>query len=401
MSDVTPPRWPAPLRRIIVCVGLAVTAAVLVFQLRELGDSAALSACPDYAMYWATGRLLLTGEDPYEPEKLLPLQRQCNPEQAQAFVAYSPPWLLPLLLPFCPSNHAVGRVLWLLLHALLVLLCADGAWRLYGGPARWRWLAWVIGFTFIPTLIMLKTGQIGSFLLTGAVGFLYFERRGRDVSAGAAAALMALKPHLVYLFWLALLLWVIERRRWRILLGGGLVGLAATLIPLALDPEVLWQYGRAVMRHPPTDWVTPTAGTALRLAFGEEKRWLQFVPLVPGTLWFLAYWRGRRKEWEWAEQMPLLLLVSFLTTCYGAWSHDYVLLLLPIVQVACRIAGRFRPLPALAAVAVYVAVNGLIVALNVTGYSDELFLLWMSPALLLSYLGLCRYYGQPSPGFSA
>ena len=32
--------------------------------------------------------------------------------------------------------------------------------------------------------------------------------------------------------------------------------------------------------------------------------------------------------------MPLLVLVSFLTTFYGAWPFDLVILLLPVIQAA-------------------------------------------------------------------
>jgi hypothetical protein len=385
-----------PPRKLLVWAGLAVALAVLAFQIAHIDKDSPLFASPDFAMYWASGRLILSGEDPYDPEKLLPLEREHVPWQANAFVMYSPPGMLTLVLPFALLSYHAARVLWLLLHALVVLLCADALWRFYGGAAGRRWLAWLIAFGFLPTLLMLKTGQVGALLLLGAVGFLYFERRGRDLAAGAAMSLLALKPHLAYLFWLALLLWVVRSRRWHVLLGGALAGLCATLVPLAVNPAVFRQYQHALTAHRPTAWATPTLGTALRLLFGEEREWLQFVPLLPGTVWLLVYWLRHRTTWSWAEQTPLLLLVSFLTTCYGAWSHDYVLLLVPVMQVACWAARDSRRVPALVAIAIYVTINAVIVGLDLAGYSEELFLLWMSPAFLLAYLGLRRLHGQPS-----
>ena len=65
--------------------------------------------------------------------------------------------------------------------------------------------------------------QVGSALgiaVLGTVLFLQCERRGYYVLAGAAAVLLAIKPHIVYLFWFALLLWAIQRRRWALLAGG-------------------------------------------------------------------------------------------------------------------------------------------------------------------------------------
>ena len=49
-------------------------------------------------------------------------------------------------------------------------------------------------------------------------------------------------------------------------------------VPLATNREVLWQYLEATAAHPPLDWVTPTPGTLLRLAFGADRYWLQFLP---------------------------------------------------------------------------------------------------------------------------
>jgi hypothetical protein len=375
-------------RKLLVWIGLAAALAVLAFQIAQLDRDSPLLASPDFAMYWTSGRLHLQGENPYDPEKLLPLEQEHVPGQANVFVMYSPPWILTVVLPFALLSYHAGRLLWLLLHASVVLLCADVLWRLYGGPTRYRWLAWLIAFGFVPTLYLLKSGQIGALLLLGAVGFLYFERRGRDLAAGGAVALLALKPHLVYLFWPALLLWVIQHRRWRILLGAALVGLCATLVPLSVNPAVVQQYRESMTAYRPTVWLTPTFGTVLRLVVGEDREWLQFVPLLPGTVWFVVYWLLHRKTWDWARQTPLLLLVSFLSTCYGAWSHDYVLLLVPVMQVACSIARDFRPVWGFVAVAVFLAVDALVVLLDVVGYSDELFLLWMSPALLLAYLVL-------------
>ena len=386
-----------PPRKLLVWSGLAVTLAALCFQVAQIDKDSPLFAAPDFSMYWASGRLHLIGENPYDPEKLLPLEREHVPQQTNAFIMYSPPWMLTVVLPFALLSYYTGRVLWLLFHAFLVLLSADGLWRYYKGPTTYRWLAWLIGFTFLPTLFMLKTGQVGSLLLLGTVGFLHFEKRGRDLLAGTAVALLALKPHLVYLIWLALLLWVIQCRRWRVVLGGTLVGLCAILVPLSVNSAVVQQYQHAVTAHRPTAWITPTLGTALRLVFGEEREWLQFVPLLPGTIWFLAYWLRHRKTWDWAQEAPLLLLISFLTTCYGAWSHDYVLLLVPIMQVACWTALDYRRGPALMAIGSFLAINSLVVVLDMAGYTEELFLMWMSPTLFLVYLAFRRQHRHRLP----
>src|SRR5262249_23251799 len=72
-----------------------------------------------------------------------------------------------------------------------------------------------VGFTFFPSLMELQAEQLTPLVLFGLVGFLQLEKRGRLVWAGAAAAVLALKPHLLYLFWGGLPLWVLHGRRLR------------------------------------------------------------------------------------------------------------------------------------------------------------------------------------------
>jgi hypothetical protein len=387
----------ATRRQLLVWAGLFVALVVLGLQLARLtgGPSPLFSA--DFGMFLATARLNLRGDNPYDPDSLLPLERIINPSQSGPIIMYSPPWTLTLLEPFGLFDPGVGRALWLLFHFLVILLCADWTWRLYGGSARFRWVAWVLSLTFLPTLHLLRTGQTGSLVLLGVVGFLRFERRRRDGWAGALLALSALKPHLVYLLWLAVLAWVVYRHRWRVLLGAGLALLVATAVPLATNPLAVQQYRQAVAHHPPLEWATPTLGVALRLVLGPDQAWLQVAPLAVGVLTLVPYWVRNRGHWVWARQAPLLVLVSFLTTCYGAWSHDYVVCLLPILQAAVWAFRTRRAATAALAAAVYVAVNALIVLLDVAGLHNELWLLWMSPALVTAYL-LLRGMARPRVG---
>src|SRR5206468_210349 len=100
--------------------------------------------------------------------------------------------------------------------------------------------------------------------------------------AGVAAVLIAVKPHLAYLFWIALLLWSIRERRWRTLAGGVFAGLALTALPLLFNPHVLQQYWQTFTQRPPAQYRSPTIGTVLRLAFGEGQFRLQFLAMIPG-----------------------------------------------------------------------------------------------------------------------
>jgi hypothetical protein len=371
------------LRRALVWAGLAVTLLALGSQVRRLLADPSVLPPADFAMYWASGRLNAAGDNPYDPDRLLSLEREAGRDLAEPFIMYGPPWTLTLVMPFGLMTSQTGRMAWLLFHFVVVLFCSDYLWRYYGGPPRLRWFAWVVGVSFGPALIMLRMDQIGSLILLGVVGFLHFEKRGRWGLAGVALALTALKPHLVYLFGAAVLLWSVDRRRWSVPLAGALAVVAATVIPLACNPHVLDQYRSALGGRPPSDWETPTLGTALRLVFGVDRSWLQYVPTVAGLAWFVPYWFRRRKAWDWAEQTPILLLVSFLTTFYGAWSHDNVVLLVPLMQAAVWVVSRPWQLGSYLAVAGYLICDALTLVLR-----NEFSFLWVSPVFLLGYLML-------------
>src|SRR6185369_3539554 len=116
---------------------------------------------------------------------------------------------------------------------------------------------WASALLFVPTLFALQSGQIGPLLLLGAVLFLECERRGWHYAAGAATVLLAIKPHLAYLVWVAILCDAFARGRWRIVLGGALAGLVCSLLPLAFNAHVWQQYLDALANRPPSQWLSP------------------------------------------------------------------------------------------------------------------------------------------------
>jgi hypothetical protein len=120
----------------------------------------------------------------------------------------------------------------------------------------------------------------------------------------------------------------------------------------------------------------------LRLAFGEHLFRLQFVPILVGLAWFAWHWR-KTTEWHWREQLPLLLLVSFVTAPYGAWPFDMVLLL-PAATALFVSWDRGRLGRAVEGPGGLIAVNLGCLVLNLFKFSSFWFL-WVSPAVLLLY----------------
>ena len=371
-------------RTLLSLAALAAVAVLLAWQVGRLLDDPTVWPPDDFVEYWAAGRLCLTGGDPYSPGQLLPLERVAGRATDEAVMMWNPPWTLPVVMPIGAMPARVAQLAWLLVGLAAIGLSAAALWSVYGGPFQRQWVAWAVAFTFLPTLIVLSAGQIGPLLLLGAALFLWLLRAGRPGLAGAATVLLAVKPHLAYLVWLAILCDAALNRRWKPLAGGAAAGVVMAAIPLAFDPDVYAQYLAAMRDHPPAQWVSLTLGTVLRLAFGERHFWLQFVPVVAGLAWFAYQWRRYGRDWDWREQLPWLLLVSFVTSPYGAWHFDLVLLLVAVVARAARFAAEGLTPAARFGIAAYVLANLVMLALNLVAVASFAFA-WVAPLLLALY----------------
>jgi Glycosyltransferase family 87 len=341
----------------------------------------------DFVEYWAASRLLLTGNNPYGPQELFELQRSVGWNDSIPLLMWNPPWTLSFTLPFGLASFDVAQVLWLLLNTFIVLFCAKELWLVYGGlPTAYR-RAWLVVLTFAPAYLVLILGQIGPLILLGLVGFLLCARNKYWKWAGAWTILVSIKPHLLYLFWIALVLWIFEKRQWQLIIGVAVSGFIAATIPLLFSPSVYTDYMQlnATAKLPtPYDWQTPTIGVAARLFFGGEKIWLQFVPCFIGISWLLFHWHKFKNHWEWTEQLPILIVASLATAAF-AWSFDYIVLLPAIIQAASWLSRRpvlFRESPVVIAYVIIMALYVLVFFLS----PNDFWRFWLGPAFVIAYL---------------
>jgi hypothetical protein len=338
----------------------------------------------DFISYWASGRLLLAGQNPYSSDAILSLQRAVGWLGEKPLVMYNPPWTLSFILPFSLKHYVLGKFLWVLFHLSVLIVCADRLWRLYGGAQNNQWINLLILGSYAPVYFMLAKGQIIPLVLLGIVGFLYFESKKKWFCAGLFIGLINVKPHLLFLFYIALFLWVLYQRRWEVLLGAGSAFIATTAIPFIFNSHILVQYcdeiaSKAYQYH----WATPSFGTLLRLVLDDENHFLQFLPAVIGVAWLLFHWNRTRENWVWTEQMPILLFVSLLTTFY-VWANDFVLLIVGIMQASVWLIHYPRHRIVTYSVAIYAIIN--ILAWVTCFLSDsEQWIVWMVPALFVNY----------------
>ncbi len=359
---------------------LVAALGVLIWRAQALVAAVGIPA-NDWLEYWGAGRLFLTGQNPYDPDALFALQKPLGWPFPEPVMMYNPPWIFPFLLPWASLPYALGWFVWSAVLLLGVAWSAAWIWRMYGGGVRFE-RAWLWAFTFLPAYFALAEGQIGPWLLVGLVGFLLLWRRGWAFRAGMCLGVLAWKPQVAYLVWVALALWSWEQRHWRVLAGAGTMLALSLAVTLALRPDMLPAYGVMLRVADPTAWATPVLGNLLRLTLGPDQARWSFVPAGLGTVALLVLWPRWRATWTWETALPWLLLFS-LWTAPHAWTFDQVLAvtaLLPAVLTVQRLPRR-RWVPYLAG---YGAVQGLGLVLQVLRLPD-FFYFWQAPAYLVLY----------------
>jgi hypothetical protein len=392
-SKPTPPRSePSLTRRIVVWALLFVGGATLAWLLTTRGPT--LFSANDFVQYWGASRLNRTSGNPYDPAQMLPLQRSVGWDEELPLMMWNPPWTLPLVALFGLLPYQAASTLWVIVLVAAVALSAILSWDVYDGPRCRHPLALLPVLLFVPTLAALELGQISVLILVGVVGFLYAAKREKWHLAGIVAVLISIKPQLLYLFWPLFVLWCVQERRWPPLVTCGGTALVLLALSLAQNPLVLTQYLHVSIHEPPLGYMPSTLGTWLRLAFGWDRRWLQFVPAGLGLLWALWYWGRHRRAWAWRDQMPVLLLVSVATTAYG-WAFDLVVLVPVLVQVMTW-ALRHRRV-AIVGAALFLAINAGALLMTASGQSHWYHYTWMPWAMLGGHLLLSAIVKRSPP----
>src|SRR5690349_17376486 len=173
----------------------------------------------DCSTFWLVGRLAIHHQSPYDRAALakLAVSEGYDVSNGQLSVR-TPPWSL---WPMAPLGFFEGRWawgIWIGWSVAALLLGVQWTWQTYGDCGQSKRLFTMLAYCFPPVLACLAAGQFGLLLFLGVAGFLrYYEER--PWMAGALLILPAIKPQLMTAFWLALLLWVLRERRWRILGG--------------------------------------------------------------------------------------------------------------------------------------------------------------------------------------
>lgn len=395
VSEKTSLRKRYPLRTWLSIAGILIGLGVLIPLSRSLYTLFAIQNA-DFIEYWSAGRLNITGQNPYSLEQMADLQIPIGRKPEWVMLMWNPPWSVILVEPFGILDYPTSRILWYLVETAVMFWITVWLWMIVGGKQRQLWLALGIAFTFGSTLDILKWGQINAFVFLGVVGFVVLVERERDYLAGAMLCMAAIKPHRVYLIGLAVLLWCIQTRRWKVIAGAVLSAGVAIGLAMITNPSLIPQYLRANAEYPPVMWITASVGAILRMNLGPEKFWLQFIAPAVGGLGFLVYWFWKRPAWQWSPTLPMLAAVSAATAAYG-WQHDQILLLPLVLQASVWFLRPGKIGIKILMGSLYWVVNLYTIVVVIPQYW-----FWWVPFWWIGWYIVClRSFGPRAPGYQA
>ncbi len=358
---------------IVVACGLSLASTAIALAILPLAHS--FAGARDFAFYWATGRQLLHGGNPWSARAMGALERSAGFTGHGAYFMRNPPWALPLTLPLGFFSARVAALPWSLLLLGVLAVVLGTLWKTFERPRNpIDWL----GYCFPPALICAAMGQTSLFSLLGLALFLHFHR-SRPFWAGAALWFCTLKPHLLLPFGAALLLWIVIRRGYWIVAGLVSALAATSLLVTVLDPAAWAQYLNWAEHSGISREAVPCLAVALRTRIAPSAAWLDFVPATVACVWAVAYFWRRRGCWSWLDQGGLLVLVSLVVAPY-CWINDQCLALPALLFAASgsrsrRLAGTFGAFCLVLALQVFVI-----------GRLYSAWYLWPAPAWLVWYL---------------
>jgi hypothetical protein len=339
-----------------------------------LGKDAAGSR--DFIEYWAAGQQIIHHANPYDAAAILPMERAAGfPPALPAFVMPNPPTALLLVAPLGLLGPKTAELLWLALLLTCLIASVRMIWTMHGRPNNQiHWL----GYSFAPALSCLLSGQVAIFILFGLVLFLRFHRSAPFL-AGLALWLCLLKPHLFLPFGVALLVWIVLTRNYKILAGVACSVIISSVIAFLLDPSAWAHYGQLIRAHRPDRVSIPCLSVALRQHIGRTM-WLQYLPVTVGCFWAIGYFRRCRDDWGWIHHGSLLMLVSILVAPY-TWFMDQTILI-PALLHAAYSARSQRSIAVLALASAIIEIE----ILRGVPLLKSPFYLWTAPAWLAWYI---------------
>jgi len=360
---------------------LIIFVCVLLFLAAYMAGSAL--AVQDLAQYWSAAHLVKT--DPYSFELVAQFEHaQGIHNDNPPLVLKNPPWAIPFFLPLGLFSYRVSFAFWTLFSVLVFIGCTHAIWR----EMRPHTVPTPLYLTLLfgPAIVQLMLGQWTILAFLGVTVFLIAAERRQDWIAGSSLVLVFGKPHVALLFLLAVALWTVVYRRWRIAISASLALLGASLIVESLNPNIWVQFLARTTQVLHETEAYPNLGGMLYLISGVHA--LGLVPQLAGVVWLGFYFNKHWRNWSWWDHGTMVILCSVVFSYYS-YPYDEILAI-PALLVAFPKASlnrRFFLIPFLIADLGYALYLTDMVGRFGYGY---MFLFWTATGWLITCLASPR-----------
>ncbi len=323
-------RWLTLLGLAAAGGAVALVAWYVVLRLRIV------TADSDFFSFWAAGRLLSAGGNPYDPPQWLAIHQRYAAFLENPYYVYPLP-LAVLFIPLSQLGVPAAAFVWLCLSQLFIL----AALKLSLHSVTWPRVRLLAPFLlagvclFRPAIITLWNGQLSSLWLLSAALAVYGWARQRWFWGGVAAGLLCLKPAGPGVLLALMALWLGMRRQWR-----GLAGIGLTLAVLGVgaclfNPTWLLTWLTIGRSKVAVTWgltYAPTIWGAMAKATGGEPYWPWLAGIASAVLILASLWITARAEphAQWRFVFGVMLPVALVVTPY-LWNYDQLMLLVPMM----------------------------------------------------------------------
>jgi len=287
----------------------------------------------DFIEYWSAFRVLLDGENPYNPELLSNYQIPLGRDPSEPLMMWNPPWTPLIMAPATLASFELGAMIWFICNIALTLLAVVFTKKLIKPSENQNDLAgFLAAIFFIPTWLVMHWGQLALLVICATLASLLALQRNKPFLAGVLLFLTSVKIHLVFLVVTAVGLCWLRLGKWKPIVGGLAMMASMTAMTSWLSSSAVESWVNAITSGESSyhQWYTFTVTSYLKLKMflwldDGIPKWTSVVIPTFGLLSTLSYLWLRAKVGLSLFDISILLCLSIIFTPH-AWHYDMAVL---------------------------------------------------------------------------
>lgn len=285
----------------------------------------------DFWAFWAAGRLMDRGADPYSVSALSTIPSWQGSGYRLPF--FSPPYVAEMLRPFGLLSFNAAIALWTAMSLAAACVLGYVLLELCGARATWRSAAlmWCVFVAFVPFASSMHYGQTDLLVACLMAPSWYILTKRRLFWSGAVLALSAINPQLILGMGAYYVYRAVRRGEWTLVAGAASGGAVLAAASLLSPPLVGAWLTSALPRAQAFAASAPNQVTVLRLwhaAGGGSSSAALVVAFAAAGGLAVALWKWSHSE-SIGDDVAVAEALTLVMTTF-AFIQDYMLVLLAL-----------------------------------------------------------------------